>query len=119
MERRIPAWIEILERALTMARAGLEAMGLQVDPGELIRQALAVLEAPVKPLVDRLKAALADYLVKANVVYPKRARGGIKYLPQYPVYRVILEEAAKRGVSSLLDLDPSGVFRRAVMGSSS
>ncbi len=114
VDRRIAAWLGIMEQALSTARNRLEAQGIEVGPRELVREALRVLEEPVKPLTDYKRGLLAEILVVMNIAYPKRGAREVRYLPQYPVYKIILEEAVRGGVNSLLELDPAAVYRRAV-----
>lgn len=119
VEARIPAWIGIVEGALSHARNKLESRGVLVEPGELIAWAFRVLSEPLKPLRDPGLYLLGEALVEYNVAYAKRAVGGVRYLPQYPVYRAILEEAVEEGAESLLDVDPRRVYERAVGGGGS
>ena len=114
IEQRIATWIELAERALSETHHRLEAIGIKTEPRELIKKALQVLEKPIKPLLDHQLSFIADALVERNIAYPKRARHGIYYLPQYPIYKTILIEAVEHGVSSLLDLDPAAVYEKAL-----
>ena len=114
IRQRIATWIELVEQALTEARNSLELRGIEVEPQELIKKALQVLEKPIKPLLEHQLSIIADALVEQNIAYPKRARHGIQYLPQYPIYKTILMEAVRRETSSLLDLDPADVYERAL-----
>ncbi len=114
IEQRIGAWIELAEQALSEARNRLEARGIEIEPRELIKKALQVLGKPIKPLLDHQLSLIADALVEQNIAYPKRIRHGIHYLPQYPIYKIILAEAVKHGVSSLFDLDPADVYEKVL-----
>ncbi len=107
---RVPAWLGILEGALSAARSRL---GL--EPRSVIEKALEVLRRPVKPLREPEMFELGEALVEHNIAYPKTLPGaGIRYLPQYPVYLAALHVAAESGAESLLDLDPHEVYRRAL-----
>ena len=89
VEERIPAWTAILEQALSRARGALEASGARLGPREVIREALSVMEEPVAPLRDYERSVLAEALVEANVVYPKRGpRGGSATSPGTPYTRL-------------------------------
>ncbi|MEB2835933.1 MAG: ATP-binding protein [Desulfurococcales archaeon] len=115
---RIPAWLGEVEAALSAARSTLRERGFERRPGDVIREALGLLERPVKPLREPERFMLGEVLVEQNIVYPVypgRARvQGLLYRPQYPVYHAILAEAVERGVESLLELDPARVYERAL-----
>lgn len=114
VNERIVAWIEIVEQALSEARNELEQKGINLSPSDLIRDALTVMKKPIKPIRDTRLNILAEKLVIGNIVYPKSFNGGIHYIPQYPVYEVILENGVKQGVESLLDLDPNIIYKEAL-----
>ena len=111
---KIRVWASIVETALSGARNRLEASGSRIEPRELIAMALRVMEEPVRPLESPVLYLLGEALVEYNVAYARLAGDGIMYLPQYPVYRVLLEEAVEEGAGSLLRLDPWKVYRRAM-----
>lgn len=111
IEERIAAWLQALEAGLSAARARLGG----IEPSEIIRLALEVLERPVKPLREPSKFALGEALVEYNIAYPKTVpQRGIRYMPQYPVYLAALQAAAEEKAESLLDIDPAEVYRRAL-----
>ncbi len=114
VEARVTAWLGEVETALSIARSRLEAEGASITPVELVKETLILLREPVKPLRNPQRHILGQTLVEQNVLYPKIVPGGIHYRPQYPIYQVIILEAARKEVESLLDLDPGEVYDSAV-----
>ena len=115
----MPAWIAEVETGLSQARNMLstEIFRRELKPREVIRLAYELINSDVAPLREPHLHALGQILTTYNVVYPvyPRGRGGIRYKPQYPVYRTVIELGYREGVETLLDLNPRRVYQEAVV----
>ncbi len=115
LKRRLRAWIQEVETALSRARNILgQEMRREVDPLEVITIASKLMEKPMKPLEDPIAYNVGQILTTYNIVYPEWSEEGIHYRPQYPVYKVILDIALEKNVSSLLELNAYEVYERAL-----
>lgn len=118
VEEYVSAWIAEVETGLSRARSRLssEVFRRELGPREVIRLAYELLSRDVAPLREPHLHILGQTLTVYNVVYPvyPRGRSGIRYKPQYPVYRAAIELGYREGVETLLELDPYRVYREAV-----
>ncbi|AEM38358.1 AAA ATPase [Pyrolobus fumarii 1A] len=118
VEERVPMWIAEVETGLSRARNVLSAeiFRRELEPREVIRLAYELINNDIAPLREPHLHALGQILTTYNIVYPvyPRGRDGIRYKPQYPVYRTVIELGYREGVETLLDLDPHRVYQEAV-----
>ncbi len=115
LTRRLRVWIQEVETALSQARNILSReMGKEMSPSEIIANASKLMEKPVKPLKDPISYGLGQVLTTYNIVYPEWSEEGIHYRPQYPIYKIILDIALEKNVSSLLELNVNEVYKKAL-----
>ena len=115
LTRRLRVWIQEVETALSQARNILSReMGKEMSPLEIIANVSKLMEKPVKPLKDPISYRLGQVLTTYNIVYPEWSEEGIHYRPQYPIYKIILDIALEKNVSSLLELNVNEVYKKAL-----
>ena len=99
----------LLEWSLAEAR---EALGLGAR--EAIELSYRLLDGePVAPLEQPKLHRLGQLLVLHNIAYPAQETSGIRYKPQLPIYRVLLETAIEEKQATLLGISAEKALRRA------
>lgn len=102
--------IEELERAILVAQSHL----VDFKPVDMIKLTLNTLQSKIKPLVEPKLHKLGEILVEHNIAYPRVEIGGVRYIPQYPLYTTILELVTTRNLESLLELKPEEIINTLI-----
>jgi len=109
----------VLENSLSAVRNILAAepmrsiAGEYQDPRQLIRLAHEVMiEDAIKPMEQPFLYTIGQLLTTHNIVYPFLGKGYVRFKPQIPLYRVLLEIAVERNAPSILDVETNEVIRR-------
>ncbi len=109
----VRGWLLDMEAALGSAAERLEERGSRPSTRDLLEAAYTVMIEGASPLREPRIYSIAEALVEHNVIYPLEP-GGMIFKPVYPVYRVIVEVALRKGGVEPVMLNPSEVYRKAV-----
>ena len=116
--------MEFIEESKAMLEASLEGvrdhLSLRgrgypenLEFPQLLRLALRLVSGEaVKPLKEPLLYRVGLLLTEHNIVYPSYERRHIRFKPQLPLYRILLEIAVEKGYESILDVEAREAIER-------
>lgn len=107
---------DVRERLLLEGRGYVEDLKLP----HLMKLALRLAGGEaVKPLKEPLLYRVGLLLTEHNIVYPSYEGSHIRFKPQLPLYRVLLEVAVERGYESILEVEARDALERLSRAGSS
>ncbi len=112
--------LSVMEAALAGARVEVSRfIEWDVDESTLIKLSAEVIGRPIKPLEAPHAYMLTESLAAKGLVYPQLTAKGVVARDPHGLFKAALEEAARRGLGSLTELEPEAVIRRLLEASAS
>ena len=112
-EELVRSWLLDIESALGSAVKRLGDRGGGLSIRDVLEAAYTIMSRRISPLREPSLYSVAEALVEHNIVYPLEP-GGTVFRPVYPVYRVAVELALRKGGVGPAELDPHEVYREAL-----
>ncbi len=110
--------LSVMEAALAGARVEVSRfIEWDVDESTLIKLSAEVVDKPIKPLEAPHAYMLTESLAAKGLVYPQLTARGVVARDPHGLFKAALEEAASRGLGSLVELEPEAVIRRLLEAS--